>query len=499
VALGAGRGRIVQQLLTESVVLAAIGGIAGLALAQLGVRALVDISPPGLPRADAIQLDWRVFGFALLLTGVIGLIVGLIPARGAVAAESRDGLNQRTRRHAAGRSQTRSTLVIAEVALAAVLLVGAGLLFQSVTRLLTVPPGFDASHVITMQVVATRHSFQSDTARLQFYQRALKAVQGVPGVMSAGWTSQVPLSGDVDGYGYEAQSSPGADNGSLGNALRYSVSPGYFTAMRIPLRRGRLIDGEDQPGAARSVVINESMAKRVFGKRDPIGERVRFGPEMGGGNGWDYVVGVVGDVKHYSLAVPAPDAFYIASGQWRWVDPMQTLVVRTAGDAASLAPSLKRAVWSVDRNQPIQRVSTMEQFVAGSTGQRRFAMLVIETFAAVAFVLAAVGLYGVIAGGVNERVREIGIRSALGATPAGIVTGVLRRSLLLAAGGAVIGVVASLSATRLIRTMLFGVSSVDPLTYAGVLLLLLLTAAIAAWAPARRAVGVDPTTALRSD
>jgi hypothetical protein len=269
--------------------------------------------------------------------------------------------------------------------------------------------------------------------------------------------------------------------------------------MRIPLRRGRLIDAGDRAGAPEAIVINESMAKNLFGKRDPIGERIRFGPEMSGSNAWDYVVGVVGDVKHYSLSADAPDAFYVASAQWGWVDNVQTLVVRATGDAAAIVPSIERAVWSIDRNQPIQRVRTMDAFVTASAGQRRFAMLVLQSFAAAAFLLAAVGLYGVIAGGVVERVREIGIRSALGATPADIVADVVRPALLLAASGSIIGIAASLAATRLIRNMLFGVSSIDVLTYLSVLMLLLGTAALAAWAPARRAAGIDPVRALRAE
>ena len=499
IALGAGPGRIMRQLLTESVVLALLGGGLGLLVGQLGVHGLVAMSPPGLPRADAIRVDLRVFAFAVLLTTLVGLIVGLVPALGAVRGKTTDGLHRTASSRISSRSTARSVLVIAEVALAVVLLVGAGLLYRSVTRLLAAPPGFDASHVVTMQVVESGAGFTSDTARLQFFELALERVRQLPGVVSAGWTSQLPLSGDVDGYGYEAQSVAESKNGAVGSALRYEVTPGYFSAMRIPLRRGRLVDATDRAGAPEAIVINESMAKRLFGDRDPIGQGVRFGPEMGSDRPWGYVVGVVGDVKQYSLAADAPDAFYVASGQWLWVDDVQTLVVRTSGDATAMVPSLKRTVWSIDRNLPIQRVRTMDDFVTAAAGQRRFAMVVIETFAIVAFVLAAIGLYGVVAGGVIERIREIGIRAALGATPAVIVGSVVRRSLALAAGGAVIGVGASLAATRLIRTMLFGVSSVDVVTYAGVLLLMLVTAGVAAWAPARRAAGVDPTMALRAD
>jgi predicted permease len=499
VALGAGRGRIVRQLLTESVVLALIGGSVGLAIAQAGVRAFVAISPPGLPRAEAIHLDVRVFLFALVLTALVGLLVGLVPSLGAARADASHGLHHSARSNAGNRALTRSILVAAEVALAVVLLVSAGLLYRSVSRLMTVPPGFDPSHVVTMQVVEAGHTFDGAATRLQFYQQALEAVRHVPGVVSAGWTSQLPLSGDVDGYGFEVQSLAASANGAAGSALRYAVTPGYFAAMRIPLRAGRLIGERDRAGAPEAIVVSESMAKRLFGARDPIGERIRFGPEMSGARPWDYVVGIVGDVKHYSLAASAPDEFYVASAQWDWVDNVQTLVVRASVDATTLVPSLKQAVWSIDRNQPIQRVRTMDALVAASAGQRRFAMVVIQTFAIVAFLLAAVGLYGLIAGGVIERVREIGIRSALGAAPADIVGGVVRPALALAASGSIIGVGLSLAATRLIRTMLFGVTNADIATYAAVVLLLMITAALAAWAPARRAAGIDPMRALRSD
>jgi predicted permease len=295
------------------------------------------------------------------------------------------------------------------------------------------------------------------------------------------------------------QSIASTTDGAEGSAMRYAISPEYFAAMGIPLRAGRLINADDRPGAPKAVVINESLARRLFGNRNPIGERMRFGPELGGGHAWDQVVGVVGDVKHFSLAADAPDAYYIATGQWSWVDNVQTFVVRTAGDPAALVPALKRAVWSVNRNQPIQRVQTMESFVAASAASRRFVLLVIETFAVVAFVLAAVGLYGVIAGGVLERLREIGVRAALGAAPADIVRSVVGRAVVLTGLGSLIGIPAALGATRLLQTMLFGVSRVDAITYAGVVALLAIMAGLAAWAPARRAVSVDPTVALRSD
>lgn len=499
VALGAGRGRIVRQLLTESVVLATVGGALGFGVAAFGIRGLLAISPPGLPRVEAVRMDARVFLFALALTTLVGLVVGVIPAISATRADSSTGLQQAARRQASGRASSRSVLVVAEVALAVVLLVSAGLLYRSVRRLIAIPPGFDPSHVVTMQVIEAGHAFSSDVARLQFFKDALEAVRHVPGVASAAFTSQLPLSGDVDGYGYEAQSIPSSANGAGGSALRYAVTPEYFATMHIPLRAGRFIEAGDRVGGTEAIVISESMAQRFFEGMNPIGQRMRFGPEDGSDRPWDYVVGVVGDVKHSSLAESPSDAFYVANGQWDWVDNVQTLVVRTTGDATALVPALKRAVWSINANQPIQRERTMESFVSASEGSRRFALTVIETFAIVAFVLAAVGLYGVVSGGVIERMREIGIRSALGASPSDIVRAVVRRSLLLSTGGSLIGIVAAIGATRLLSSMLFGISHMDLLTYAGVAALLVAMAVVAAWAPARRAAGVDPTTALRAE
>ena len=496
IALGASRGRMLRQLLTESTLIALVGGVLGLALAHVGVRALIATSPSDLPRLDAIHINARVFLFSLGLTTFVGLLVGLVPALDATHGKAEAALHQSARRD--GRAAIRSVLVVAEVAIALVLLVTAGLLLRSVTRLLSVPPGFESAHVVTMQVVGAARASDSDAARRQFYRDALDAVRRVPGVVTAAFTSQLPLSGEIDGYGLEAQSVPSSANGAGGSAMRYTVTPDYFAAMGIPLRKGRLLDASDRLGAPISIVINESLAHQLFGNRNPIGERVRFGPQMGGAD-WSYIVGVVPDVKHYSLAAPAPNAFYVASNQWIWVDNVQTLVVRASGDAVALVPSIERAIWSVNRDRPIQRIRTMDSFVAASAGERRFALLVIEAFAVAALALAAIGLYGVIAGGVAERIREIGIRSALGAAPTDLVARVVGRSLRLTFVGVVIGAIGSLGATRLVQSMLFGVSRLDVVTYASVTTVLFAVAGIAAWAPARRAAGIDPTITLRAD
>jgi len=493
IALGAGRRRLLRQLVTESAVLAALGGGLGLVIAPLGVRALIAASPPGLPRVDAIRVDTPVLLFAAALTSFVGLLVGLAPALGAMRAGG--GARHATAR----RGGLRGALVVTELALALTLLVSAGLLFRSVRQLLAVDPGFDPAGVVTLQAIGAGRAFDTDAARFQFFEEALAAVRGVPGVERAGFTSQLPLSGEVDGYGYEVEALPDRQPGESGSALRYAVSPEYFATMGIPLLAGRRLDDGDRPGAPPAVVINRSFARRLFGDADPLGERLRFGPQMGDGP-WSEVVGVVGDVRHYSLAVDPPDAFYVANGQWVWADNVQTLVVRAAaGRAGALVRSLTRAVWSVNPNVPIVRVRPMAGFVAASAGNRRFTLLALQALALMALLLAAVGLYGVVSGSVTERTREIGIRTALGATPGAVVGQVVRHAETLTLTGIAVGLVGAYAGSRLIGSMLFGVSTLDPLTYGAVAALLAVVALLAAWGPARRAAAVDPTVALRGE
>jgi predicted permease len=283
-------------------------------------------------------------------------------------------------------------------------------------------------------------------------------------------------------------------------ALRYIVTPEWFRTMRIPLLQGRLLDAQDRPGAPEAVLLSESFAKRWFGDRNPIGERLRIGPEIGQPDRpWDVVVGVVGDVKQASLALGPPDAFYVALGQWMWVDVVQSLVVRTDGDPVAFVPAVKQAIWSVDSAPPIARIATMEDLLAASEAQRRFALTVLAMFAVAALVLAALGLYGVIAGSVAERTREIGLRSALGASPASILSLVVRQGMSLAGIGVAIGLAGAIAATRGLESLLYGITSLDPLTYAGVIVLLAAVCAAACWVPAWRAARVDPTIALRSE
>jgi predicted permease len=504
--LGAGRPRLVRELLTESLVLALLGGALGWGVAVWGVQAIVALAPANLPRIGAIGLDASAFLFAFAATTLVGFAVGLMPALRGARPELRADL-QSGARATSGAQLVRRGLVVGEVALALVLLVGAGLLLRSVERLFSTAPGFDAANVLTMQVVATGYLFeqQGDTVRrrsdaeaLPLFQSMLEAVRAVPGVLDAAFTTQLPLSGSNDVYGVRFES----DRPNSGDpALRYVVTPDYFRAMGIPLLDGRLLDAGDRPGAAEAIVLSESFARRRFGDRDPIGQRLRIGPENVEPNRpWDIVVGVVGDVKQSSLEAGVPfDAFYVALGQWMWMDYEQSLVVRTDGDPGALAPTIRDAIRSVSAIPAIARVATMEEVVAASEAARRFALTVFVVFAAAALVLAALGLYGVIAGAVAERTREIGLRAALGATSAQILALVLRQGLTLAALGVALGLVGAAAATRGLESLLYGVTSLDPLTYGGVILLLAAVAGAACWLPAVRAARVDPTVALRAE
>jgi putative ABC transport system permease protein len=496
-ALGASRARLVRQLMTEGLLLAAIGGVLGVAAAQMTLRALLVFIPPDLPRLSDVHLDATVFAFGCAVTTLIGLAFGLLPALQISREELQADIQQSSARTVAGQQWIRRTLVVVEVALALVLLVSTGLLLRSVRRIFAVSPGFDPSHVLTMQVQEAGHRLESDTQRDRFFTQAAEAVRHVPGVDSAAFTSQLPLSGDLSTYGVEFQAHP---NDSFEPAFWYGVSPEYFTTMHIPLLRGRLLNNGDHPGAPVAVVISESLARRKFAGRDPIGQRVRIGPDIGHADRpWDIIVGVVGDVKQNSLALNDPDAVYAARSQWAWVDNAQSLVVRTNGDAASLANAVKAAIWSVDKDQPIVRVATMDELVAASESQRHFALVLFEAFGLLALFLAATGIYGVLSGSVTERTREIGVRSALGASPKQILALVLRQGMMLAVAGAAIGFAGAVIASRALMTLLFAVSPLDPVTYAGVIGLLLAVAALACLIPARRAAAIDPAVTLRAE
>ena len=493
-ALGARPSRLTRQVLTESVLVAVLGGALGMLVAEAGVHALVALSPPGLPRLGAIRVDGAVFTFALVVTTLAGLLVGAVPALAASRADLQTALQQGSRRAAGGHQWTRRVLVVAEVALALVLLVSAGLLLRSIERLFAVDAGFDTTRLLTMQVQGSGRRLDSDAARLRFFEQILESVRKLPGVEAVALTSQLPLSGDRDGYGIRLDGQH--DLKDVSGALRYAVTPGYLDTMRIPVRRGRALDARDVAGAPRAALVSESLAKRLLPDRDPLGQPIHFGPEEGP----PYtIVGVIGDVKQTSLTIETDDAVYVAMPQWHWVDSVMTLVIRAHGDAASLTPAVRAAIWSVDRNQAIARVGTMDSLVARSEADRRFALILFEAFGLVALLLAATGIYGVLSGSVAERTREIGVRAALGASRLDILSLVARQGMVLMAVGMLIGVAGAVMASQALVTMLFGVSRLDPVTYGAVVLLLTLVSVVASAIPAWRAARVDPAITLRAE
>jgi putative ABC transport system permease protein len=494
-ALGAGQARVVRQLLTESLLLALLGGALGIVIAHLGVRALVTLAP-SLPRLEAITVNGPVLAFALAATTACGLLFGLAPAIHVARADLHRQLQAGALRLAAARRTTRGWLVVSEVALALMLLVGSGLLLRSMGRLLAVTPGFDAAGVLTAQVEVSGPRFADDTATWSYFDRVLAATQQLPGVEAAAYTSQLPLSGDFDGYGVHSETHPRANPEEDPSAFRYAVSPGYLETMRIPVLRGRSFTAADRRGTPAVALVNERLARRIWPNEDPIGQRIRVGGAKEGP--WRTVVGVVGDVRQVSLA-GASDAVYLPEGQWLGADGALTFVVRTSGVAAGLAPALRRAIWSVDKDQPIVRVATLKQLVAATAAQRRFTLTLFGTFAVIALVLAGAGIYGVLAGTVAERLREIGVRAALGASRSDIQIMVIRQGLTLTAGGIALGLGGAVLVTRLITSLLYDVSALDAATYAGMTGVLIVVALAACWLPAWRAARLDPVETLRAE
>jgi putative ABC transport system permease protein len=492
-ALGSGRWRLVRQVVTESLVLAFVGGAAGLGLAAFAVDTVVALAPPDLPRAGAIGIDAGVFVFGFALASVLGLAFGSAAALQAATGDVERVLRQGSPRTTGGNPRIRAALVVVQVALALVLLVGSGLLLRSVERLFAVDPGFDPSGLLTMQVQLAGPEYEEDVARLRFFSAALEDVRRVSGVTAAALTSQLPLSGDADLYGVHFDPAVPDDPGEVSGTFRYAVTPGYLEAMRIPLRRGRVLDERDDADAPLAVLVSESLARRRLAGRDPIGARLRIG------DGPHYtVVGVAGDVKQESLALDA-DAVYVTPQQWRFADAAMSLVVRGHGDPAALAPAVRRAIRALDPDQAITRVRTMEDLVAASAAERRFVLTALEAFALAALTLAAAGIYAVVAGAVAERTRELGVRSALGSSPRELAARVVGQAMRLTVAGTAIGLAGAIAASRVVAAMLFGVSRLDPLTYAGAVGLLGAATLVACGFPAWRAARVDPARVLRTE
>ena len=497
-ALGAGRARLVRQLLTESVLIALAGGALGALIAWIGTRALVALRPDGLPRLDEIAADARVFAFTFLVAVLTGLVFGLFPAW--AAARGGNGANLAGARGAtAGRAQQgmRSAFVVMQLAVALVLLVGAGLLVRTFWNLRSVDPGFQPSRLLTLRVELPETRYRSLAEQTRFRAAALDAIATLPGTRAA-MISELPLSGESLNHDFLVDGWPPVAPGDEPSLETRSVLGDYFAVMGIPLRAGRDFAATDfNADAPRVGIANEAMVRKYFPAEDPLGKRVRWA--RADQVEWITIVGVAGDVHHFGLDRPDLPALYSPFTQaepWkRWM----TFVVRAPSDPLAIAAAVKQRIWSIDSQLPITKVRTMRVVAADSFAARRFDMLLLALFAGLALTLAAIGVYGVIAYAVAQRTREIGVRVAVGARMRDVVRLVVRGGLRLALLGVGIGLAGAFAATRLMGSMLYGVAPADPATLAAVALALFAAALFACWLPARRAARVDPIEALRHE
>jgi len=484
--LGASRRRLLRQLLTESVLLALLGGVLGLLLAIVTVPSLLALSPPDIREFTQIGINREVLAFSFLASILCGVIFGLIPALQSSRSNPNEFLKEGERGSTANHGRTRSALVIAEVGLSLVLLVGAGLLVKSFARLMDVSPGFDPDHLLTFNLALP--SSTDPAHQLAFYQQVLQRLQALPGVQVAGAVSRLPLAG---GNSTRTFKSPGIEN-EYSADVRVST-PDYFRTMGIPLLKGRRFSESDLAGSLNVAVVNEALARTVFPGQDPIGKQLtKFGPD----NLTLLIIGVVGNVRHVGLDTDPRSEVYQLLGQAQW--PSMFVAIRSAtSDPTSVTSAAQNVVWSVNKDVPLASVRTMQEVIANSVQRRRFSMLLLTIFAAVAMLLAAIGLYGVMSYAVAQRTKEIGIRMALGARRPDVLALVVRQGMTLVLMGIAAGTLLSLGMTRLISGMLFGITATDPLTFAGVAVLLGTVAFFANYLPARRAASVDPMVALR--
>jgi predicted permease len=495
VALGAGRTRLVRQLLTETGLLWAGGCVLGLLLGWWGTHALVASSPDGLPGGLVARLDATVLGYSLALTALTAALFGLAPALRFSRPDLTETLKEGGRSDAGGamRSRLRGALVVSQVALALILLVGAGLLLRSLRALTHVDPGFTASNLLTMEYRLPANKYPQGPQQWEFHRQVVERVRSLPGVRAATVLRALPFSGNGSTLGYDLPDRPApADN--LPRA-RFNTADTYtFETMGIPLLRGRSFEARDAAGAPPVVVVSQRMVDLNWPGEDPIGRKVRIvaSPDVVA-----EVIGVVGEIKQFALDEAELPFLYAAQAQQPYI--FNTLVVRTEGDPMAMASTVRAALWSVDRDQPVWKIRTQESLVSGSTGFQRFVARLLTAYSGLALLLAAVGIYGLMAYAVAQRTREIGLRMALGAHARDVLGLVLHDGLKLTALGLLLGLPLAFGVTRLIRGLLFRTSPVDLVTFGGVAGLLLLVAGAASYLPARRATRVDPLVALRHD
>src|SRR5215813_4408790 len=495
IALGAGRARLVRQLLTESVLLAVSGGLLGLLLAVWGSKMLVRLG--SLPNSGDIGIDTWALGFTLLVSFGAGIIIGIVPALQFTRTSISETLKQGSGRTGGSpiKQHPRKALVISEVALSLVLLIGAGLMIRSFWKLQNVNPGFDSSNALTMSLVLTPIRYSEPHQRLAFVEQAMEQIRAVPGVVSVGTTTKVPLTGGGSTQPFSVEGRPTAAISEQPMAQTRYISSDYFRAIGIPLRQGRFFSDYDRDKSVPVLIISEAMARRFWPGESPIGKRLT--PSFHSEQGAREIVGVVGDVKTSGLDVDAAAMMYLPFKQAAL--PFMSFVVRTSSTPESLVQPVSKAIYSIDKEQALTDVQTMEQVLRKSLSDRRFNMTLLLTFAGVALMLAAVGVYGVMNYTVTLRRRELGIRMALGAETTDVLRLVLGQGLMLTLMGVGAGLISAYALTRLMASLLYGVTATDYLTFVSVSAVLIAVGLVASYVPARRATKVNPTIALRAE
>jgi putative ABC transport system permease protein len=496
VALGAGAGRLRQQLVAESLVIAAAGGAVGVVLAWLTLPLLRAQLPHATPRLAAVQVDLRVLGAIGVVVIAVAIAMGLVPARVAGRRATFDGtLRGAARVGQSGHHRTRALLVVSELALAMMLLVSAVLLGRSLTHLLATDPGFDPANLVTLGIESSGPAYAKTSSVIAYRERVVNAVRELPGVIDAATVTTLPLSGDIDSYGIMAQDRPLANPELAPYATGYRLVGNLIGTMRIGLLAGRDLDRRDQGDTVASpVIVSAGLARTLWGTTHAVGKRIRIPNARAE---WSTVVGVARDVHHRSLDARDELAVYVPESNWIFANSGTVLVVRGRTTSAALIGMIRDAVHAIDPSQPIVGVRTMASVVNASAAQRRLALVLFGAFAGLALLLAGAGVYGVLAGSVAERTREIGLRSALGATRLDVMRLVVGRGVTLAAAGIAAGVVGAAGLTRLLKSLLFGIAPTDPATFAAAGAVLSVVAVIACVVPARRAVAIDPAEALR--
>jgi len=493
-ALGAGRRRLIGQLLSESLVLSGLGTVCGLALAYSGVAALGALVPPGLANASALTVDVKVLGFALLLTVLSAVAFGLAPALAASGTDLNDALKQGGRTQVGGSHLLRDSLVVAQVAGAMVLLIGAGLMIQTLMRLQAVDIGLRADHLLTMGTNLPNTGYEAAEKRIAFLSAVQDRVKRLPGVVNAGFASDLPFQTVGDTTSFKIEGRPEPPNDNVQDSLYREVTPGYLESLQVRLIEGRLLDEHDQRDSSRVIVINETFAHQYWPNKSPLGDRVSFGLHPATST----IVGVIGDVRERGLQWSTKPGLYVPASQVRSTDATN-LVVRTSGDPAEAANAVRDAIWSVDRNVPVVDVLTMNDYIELEVRAHRHQMLVLAVFAGIAVFLSALGIYGVLAYSVTERRREIGVRMALGADRASVTGMVMRHGFKLTLAGVAAGATIAFAGTTLMASLLFGVKPKDPLTFCAVAGLLTIVALASCFGPAYAASRVDPMRVLQDE